>query len=142
MSSGSVSLGNQRLYQYTGVTFSSGDSITGNGSWNVNNQSIGINLPGLYIINITTSPYASGGSNWGGLCSIYKIGNTIYCKPLRHFYGQNIMFFDSNNKRNGIFINSINRVISTTGTFLIGMDTYYRGQLGESASINVFRMSS
>ena len=151
MSSGSVSLGNQRLFQYTYVTFQSGDSITGNSAWNVNtgnvagttpNQGpIGISGPGLYIIRVTSRIYGTDGRDWAGICSIYRIGGTLYCKPLGVLYGDNVMLYDSNNLRNNTFISSVSRVISTSGQFLIGVDTNYGGTQGTSF-INVYHMCS
>lgn len=152
MSSGSVSLGNQRLIQYTFVTFQAGDNITGNSAWNVNtgnlatqtspNQGpIGISDPGLYVIRVTSRAYNSDGRDWAGICSIYRFGGTLYCKPLGVLYGDNVMLYDSNNLRNNTFIDSVSRVISTSGQFLIGMDTNYGGTQ-EIAFINVYHMCS
>jgi len=160
MSSGTISLGNQRLYQYEGMKFIAGDSITGNSSWNVNDGNltgpsnppdqgrIGINSPGMYIISITGS-----GRYCSGMFSLYRIGGTLYCKALGILIGSttevlgiivgrtNIIMFDSNNLRNAIFSQSINRVISTSDKFLIGIDTNAGGTQGIS-SIRVYKMCS
>ena len=154
MSSGSVSLGSQRLFQYVVVGFQAGNDITGNSAWNVNTGTfentnlgltnkgpIGISSPGLYIIHIMTNRYSSGGYNYTGQFMVYKFGSTLYCKGLGGVYGNAVMLFDSNNLKNGIFTSSPSRVISTTGEFLIGMDTNYGGT-SSAAAINVYHISS
>lgn len=129
-----IALGSLRTRVYNEVTFT---AQTGN----ARRSNITISEPGTYFITVTSSPNATGGSNYMGMMQIrrtaantvFPLGRLVATSISTFLTGSPVMLFSNDNTT--LFIRSSERNKSTTSdtSFLVG---YEGGSITGSIIIN------